>query len=152
MLAVVPLGESLVTRGGLLVSRGVSTGLLVSVSVSGLLLSKDAEEGQEECAKDEDEQAEDDGVLDGGGVEGEGGGAVGANRDEAEAGVAADLLLVVDGEGAGAGDQGESGENEHPLHDDGCVGVGTEGKDIGSKGVEIKRERERQKKREVQGR
>ena len=64
-------------------------GLLISVSVSGFFsfAHGDTKEGQYESSENKDEQAEDDGVLDGGGVEGEGGGAGVADGDVPEPGI-----------------------------------------------------------------
>ncbi len=119
---LVPLGVRRVSGRGLLVSALlVVRSLLVTVSVSGpALLSEGTEEGQQEGAEDEDEETDDDGVLDGGGVEGQGGGAVSAHGDEAQAGVALLLQLDVVG-GVGAGQEGQGNNGVQPLH---CVGCG----------------------------
>ena len=88
--------------------------MLVSVTVSGLLLSEDAEERQEEGAEDEDEQAEDDGVLDGRGVECERGGAVRGDRNVAETGIT--LLVTLDVLSMSDGQKSNSGNSDNPLH------------------------------------
>ena len=116
-IKVVPLGVGVVSRAGLLVRRLVS-GLLVSVSVSGLLLAEKAEDGQEKGAEDEDEETENDSVLDRGGVEGEGGGAVGGHGDVAQPGGAGLLAVLVDLDGPDGGKEGEGNNGVHPLHGD----------------------------------
>ena len=113
-----PLGEGVVSGGGLLVSSLVS-GILVSVSVSGgVVLTEDPEEGQQESAEDEDEQAEDDGVLDGGGVEGQRGRAVGGHGDVAQTGLTLGIEELFFG--VSAGQEGDGGDGDDPLHGDCC--------------------------------
>ena len=73
-----------VAGGGLRVAgAGVVAGVFVSVSVAGgtVIENVDAEEGKDQSAEDEDEQAEDDCVLDGGGVECDGGVSVRSDGD-----------------------------------------------------------------------
>ena len=120
-LVVLPLGERGVAGSGLLVSRSGllisgSALLLVTVTVSSLLLAEDTEQGKEEGSEDQDEEAEDDGVLDGGGVEGQGGGAVGGHGDEPKSGltVLGEVLLRM----GGGGEESDGSDGDDPLHCD----------------------------------
>jgi len=100
-----PLGVS-VSGGWLLVS-----GVWAGVSVTGVLsgLGGTEEQGDDESADQSEEEEEDDGVLDGGGVEGEGGGAVGTDVNEPQPGISGLLGLV--GHGTG-GQDGQGSESE----------------------------------------
>ena len=112
-----PLGIAVVS--GLLVSRGRGF-VSVSVSGSGLLVSgvlsveDSSVKGDDESAEDKDEEGKDDSVLDGGGVEGEGGGAAATDGEISVSGISG-LLFQLCGEGA-AGDGGDDGETQEPLH------------------------------------
>ena len=88
-------------------------GLLISVSVTGFFsfAHGDTKEGQDESSENKDEQAEDDGVLDGGGVEGEGGGAGVADCDVPEPGIS----FLFNEVGAYAGGEKSNGQ-DFPHH------------------------------------
>lgn len=122
-----PLGEGGVTRAGRLVA-GLVAGLLVSVSVARVLLAEDAEERQEEGAEHQDKEAEDDCVLDGGGIEGERGGAVRGHCDVSQPRRPVLRLLLLLGDVKGADvrceNEGDSRHGVHPLHHDAAVVAG----------------------------
>ena len=112
-----PLGITVIS--GLLVSGG---GLLVSVSVSGsrllvsgvLSVEDSGVEGDDESSEDEDEEGKDDSVLDGGGVEGQGGGAAASDGEISVSGISG-VFLQLCGVGAG-GQKGEGSDTQKPLH------------------------------------
>jgi len=100
-----PLGVSV--SGGWLLVSGVWGGVSVTGVLSGL--GGTEEEGDDESADQSEEEEEDDGVLDGGGVEGEGGGAVGTDVNEPQPGFSLLLGLVAHGTG---GQDGQGSESE----------------------------------------
>lgn len=95
---------------GLLVSGLVARLVSVAAAIAGVLTAVDAVEGQEEGAEDNQKEAEDDGVLYRGRVEGDVGDAVRADGDETESGVSLFGGFFVSVGGGGHGGDASEGQ------------------------------------------